>query len=146
MQLYKYFHPDRIDVLAKGIIRFSPPQAFNDPFDMKPNIQGIASQEHWDNRFKETMPKIVQELYRELPSNVREILSLDTVRALAESQREEIVQGEFQFIENMIPYLRSLLETKFVEQRWRAQRSPSVPERSRRHTGSVEAALAGFPI
>jgi tetratricopeptide (TPR) repeat protein len=36
MILYKYFPPDRVDVLRNGMIRFTPPAALNDPFDCSP--------------------------------------------------------------------------------------------------------------
>src|SRR5580704_8300042 len=33
MIVYKYLHPDRIDVLENGMIRFSQPRDLNDPFE-----------------------------------------------------------------------------------------------------------------
>jgi hypothetical protein len=36
MILYKYFTPDRVDVLRNAMIRFTPPAALNDPFDCSP--------------------------------------------------------------------------------------------------------------
>jgi len=36
MTLYKYLHPDRIDLLQNLLIRFTQPGAFNDPFEMQP--------------------------------------------------------------------------------------------------------------
>mgnify|MGYP001445115540 CR=1 FL=1 len=36
MILYKYVPPERIDVLRGGLIAFSPPWLFNDPFEAKP--------------------------------------------------------------------------------------------------------------
>lgn len=36
--LYKYLSGDRIDVLRNRAIRFSPPAAFNDPFDLRPSF------------------------------------------------------------------------------------------------------------
>ena len=36
--LYKYYPPERIDVLGRSILRFSPPTLFNDAFDCVHNI------------------------------------------------------------------------------------------------------------
>ena len=36
MILYKYLPPERIDVLQKGVIAFSDPRTFNDPFEVSP--------------------------------------------------------------------------------------------------------------
>jgi len=44
-RIYKYFPPERIDVLDNGLIRYTPPSAFNDPFDSRPGISAYASKE-----------------------------------------------------------------------------------------------------
>jgi hypothetical protein len=36
MIVYKYLAPDRIDVLAGNLIRFTQPAALNDPFESNP--------------------------------------------------------------------------------------------------------------
>ena len=41
--LYKYFAPDRIDVLQNCRIRFTPPAAFNDPFEFRPVLKTVGS-------------------------------------------------------------------------------------------------------
>lgn len=115
MRLYKYFHPDRVDVLRSGMIRFTPPNAFNDPFDLKPNIQGFASRDYWDTQFKATLTKIVEEQYAELPAEIRSRLPLATVQQLAEAKRPQMETESFQLAEFMTPYLRSIMEAKFEE-------------------------------
>src|SRR5712691_10080500 len=42
MSLYKYVTADRIDILRNGLIRFTQPSAFNDPFECKPFIQSTG--------------------------------------------------------------------------------------------------------
>ena len=39
MIVYKYLHPDRIDVLKNSKIRFTQPDALNDPFESFPSFQ-----------------------------------------------------------------------------------------------------------
>lgn len=39
MNVYKYLHPDRVDVLKNGMLRFSQPAALNDPFEVRPNLE-----------------------------------------------------------------------------------------------------------
>jgi hypothetical protein len=39
MNVYKYLHPDRVDVLQNGMLRFSQPAALNDPFEVRPNLE-----------------------------------------------------------------------------------------------------------
>src|ERR1700693_6098232 len=45
MILYKYFPPERLDVLEKLRIRFSPAISTNDAFELKPLTKGWASKE-----------------------------------------------------------------------------------------------------
>ncbi len=42
MSLYKYVTPERIDILRNGLIRFTQPSAFNDPFECKPVIRSLT--------------------------------------------------------------------------------------------------------
>lgn len=39
MKLYKYVHPDRIDILLNAVIRFSQAEAWNDPYEFQPYYQ-----------------------------------------------------------------------------------------------------------
>jgi hypothetical protein len=53
MRLFKYLHPDRVDVLTGKRIAFSPPKNLNDPFEMKPpmsyaGFMGMSSLEDAD--------------------------------------------------------------------------------------------------
>jgi Protein of unknown function (DUF2971) len=41
MIVYKYLHPERIDVLSNNLIRFTQPAALNDPFEVTPNLSEI---------------------------------------------------------------------------------------------------------
>lgn len=41
MIVYKYLHPDRIDVLRNTQIRFTQPAALNDPFEVMPNLTEV---------------------------------------------------------------------------------------------------------
>jgi hypothetical protein len=45
MNIYKYLHPDRVDVLESLRIRFSPAVSMNDAFELKPLTKGWASPE-----------------------------------------------------------------------------------------------------
>ncbi len=63
MKLYKYLSPERIDVLSSGLIRFTQPALFNDPFEMSPHISAIASEEEIDKIFDAKHERQVQEQY-----------------------------------------------------------------------------------
>ncbi|SDO59033.1 hypothetical protein SAMN04490208_4280 [Pseudomonas poae] len=44
-RLFKYLHPDRVDVLKTGKICFSSPTNLNDPFELKPPLRLYESEE-----------------------------------------------------------------------------------------------------
>lgn len=51
MNLFKYFEPNRIDVLQNLKIRFSPSYAFNDPFESFPYIENLITPEFAEDLF-----------------------------------------------------------------------------------------------
>ena len=46
--IFKYFTEDRIDLLQNGLIKFSPPHEFNDPFEAYPSFKSMAPHETID--------------------------------------------------------------------------------------------------
>lgn len=85
MKLYKYLHPDRIDVLKNRAIRFSPPNAFNDPFEFKPVISGIASDEYVNAYVNENLESIVESELSKIPKHVRNLIPSSKFQEFAES-------------------------------------------------------------
>ena len=43
--VHKYFHEDRVDVIESGMIRFSQPAVFNDPFELRPALSKVLSEQ-----------------------------------------------------------------------------------------------------
>ncbi len=48
MPLYKYVTAERIDVLQNELIRFSQPSALNDPWDMRPHVERVFTDNDLD--------------------------------------------------------------------------------------------------
>ena len=61
MILYKYLHPDRIDVLQNCWIRYTQPEVFNDPFEVKSYIAKISEKLVVENMLKEVIPEVLRE-------------------------------------------------------------------------------------
>ena len=61
MILYKYLQPARVDVLKQKRIRFTQPGDFNDPFEFRPRILAVASEEsvrlHAENNFDQLVDR-----------------------------------------------------------------------------------------
>src|SRR5947208_2106603 len=61
MTLYKYLTGDRIDVLQNRKIRFTQPNAFNDPFEFRPYLEQIARPDHQREMMESEFHKVVNE-------------------------------------------------------------------------------------
>jgi len=66
--LYKYVNEERHSLLLDGLIRFTQPQGFNDPFELKPVVKSLAS----DSRIKTGLDNTIIEVIREQFKNVPE--------------------------------------------------------------------------
>ena len=71
MKLYKYLHPDRIDVLKNQSIRFSPPIAFNDPFEFKPVMSGVASNDFFQKYMDKHLDEVIEDQLTEIPDEIK---------------------------------------------------------------------------
>ncbi len=70
MLLYKYLSDERvINVFEEGLIRFTPPEFFNDPFESLPNVMGAFSKELVDSLF---MGVLNDSTYKWLTQNISE--------------------------------------------------------------------------
>ncbi|WP_105104035.1 DUF2971 domain-containing protein [Microbulbifer pacificus] len=76
-RLFKYLSPARINILSDQLIRYTPLGAFNDPFEGRPEIKGLASKEVALSSFAETIPGELQAVYNYFPAEVRARLSLE---------------------------------------------------------------------
>lgn len=52
MILFKYLGPDRVDVLEQGLIRFTQPKNFNDPFESLPFVDSLLRKKEIDKYLK----------------------------------------------------------------------------------------------
>lgn len=112
MELYKYLKSSvGLDVLQTGLIRFSPPQVFNDPFELKPNIAGFTSIDGLANLSGEKNHQILESEYQGLPSFFKAVLPYDQFVALTEKMLwpESGVQAGTQIL---APYVRKALEDR----------------------------------
>jgi hypothetical protein len=75
-RLFKYLAPSRIGVLSDRLIRYTPLGAFNDPFEGRPEIKELASQEEALSSFAAAAPSELEAAYISLPAEVRASLSL----------------------------------------------------------------------
>ena len=64
-RLYKYFPAERLAVLTNGLVRFTQPGDFNDPFEMRAPIARVMSSDEMHAQLRdETKKKVVEQLQR----------------------------------------------------------------------------------
>jgi hypothetical protein len=58
-RIFKYVSSDRIDILERLLIRFTQPSCFNDPFEMRPSVDG-----HTPEKLDDAQETVNQRMYR----------------------------------------------------------------------------------
>ena len=88
MPLFKYLHPDRIDVIKNLEIRFTPPDALNDPFELRPHFDTIVAEADILANYAQSpvdLKPMVAQAYSMLSDEQRTLLSLDDAMNAIES-------------------------------------------------------------
>jgi len=85
MRLFKYLHPDRTDVLRDSSLRFSSPKVLNDPFELKPHISAVVSQDRLPQDVDRLLPGELAKSYKNLSPLRRALTSEDVYRSFMQS-------------------------------------------------------------
>jgi hypothetical protein len=113
--LYKYFGPDRVDVLASGLIRYTPLGAFNDPFEGQPEVTSLNTEAGTRDLLNAVLPQAAREAYNELPAEARAALPYEFFEQLLVQKMKSNETGFFQSIHGLTPFVQSLMTRKFDE-------------------------------
>lgn len=94
-RLYKYFAPARMSTISDAKMRYSPLGAFNDPFEGRPSITKLMTQERLLGRVEDELEAVWMQEYERLPEAVRQTLPPDqyhqTLRQVMQAKRSEII-------------------------------------------------------
>ena len=91
MSLYKYVHEDRIDILKYGLIRFTFPSAFNDPFEMQPVISAVSTPDSMELAFQNGWEQLLWEQYQDPFNLIKNLISFNQFKQYAKSKKSEVV-------------------------------------------------------
>lgn len=112
MELFKYFKPDiGLQVLTTGLIRFSQASAFNDPFELKPNIVGFGLSDALPVKVAE----VVTSEYERLPAYIKSSMPLEEYLTFAIERIPFVESGVKTGAQHLAPILRQALEER-IEQ------------------------------
>jgi len=115
MRLFKYLHPDRTDVLRDGTIRFSPPTALNDPFELKPHFSAFMRQEKIPLEIARLMPTVVAEDHAKLAPEIQALIPLDLLQAMMTACIPQLTTLAGTGFEMFLEKIPDLFSQKFAE-------------------------------
>jgi hypothetical protein len=104
MKLFKYVAPERVDVLEAGLVRFTPPDALNDPFELKPVFDGLVRQEVGDEMLQESLDKELASGSSQMPPQLKRL-----VYGMANAYRPEANRLLEKMVEAAMPVIREKL-------------------------------------
>jgi len=90
MTLFKYIRPERIDIIENLEIRFTQPDALNDPFELHPHFESIVAEADILANLPQTpvdLRPMVAQAYAMLSEAQRAILPLDAAMQAVEAFR-----------------------------------------------------------
>jgi hypothetical protein len=113
--MYKYLAPERVAVLDEAKLRYTPLGAFNDPFEGRPEITQVSTDEEALQSLAHALPKEAAKVYETLPAEVKQALPfsamLNQLQAYADTKQFE----HLQLFRSLTGMVKSLLHQKFDE-------------------------------
>lgn len=93
-RLYKYFAPERVAVLTQRLVRYTPLGAFNDPFEGRPKVTGLTTQDETISITNDLLLDETRQMYESLQPHVQAAIPFNQVyfkaKALAQEKGAEI--------------------------------------------------------
>lgn len=112
MELYKYVSENRMSIIKDGLIRFTQPQAFNDPFELKPYISTVAKESYIEELINSTFEKLIHQEYDNQPHQIKNSLPLSQYLAFAKSKRPEMLNQMQEIVKKVTPRMGSAIHQR----------------------------------
>ena len=114
-RLYKYFAPERASALDSAMLRYTPQGGFNDPFEGRPEITKLSTDQQVLETFDEIFPEEAKRMYEQLPVPAKALLPFAQFMALmsqfAEAKKPELLLE----LRKLTPLAKSWFHQKFDE-------------------------------
>lgn len=115
LSLFKYFGPERLDVISDQLLRFTPLGDFNDPFEGRPEVTGLTLPNEMMTIFDQIIPEEVKKIYDNLPLAYKETVSYRHLYALARAQLEEKKESILNSVQSFTPIISGFINGKLDE-------------------------------
>ena len=106
-RLFKYLHPDRIDVLEACKICFASPLNLNDPFELKPPIRLYESDDSMWAMVDGLLPDLIEQTLAELPTHLRNRKTKEQIESRARAHMLSKDHGFANILKKLTPLLHS---------------------------------------
>lgn len=113
--LYKYLPPERADVVGNGLLRYTQLGAFNDPFDGRPHLTALGTDEELRASLANIIPEENRRAYDMLSAKVRAQVPFEVFSALAISMAEHGTPSFMERMRNLVPSFQDWLHSKMDE-------------------------------
>lgn len=82
MPIYKYLSSERLDVLGKGTLRATQGNALNDPFELRPFFEQVATSEDLEGHMDAAArsEQIIQNVIEQAPSQLKDHITAEGLR------------------------------------------------------------------
>lgn len=91
--MYKYLDENGVLVLENGTLKFSTARSFNDPFELRPVIDEIATEKEVEFECEKQLDDILDKEYKSLPDSIKSVVSFDSLKKLSESKKPSIISA-----------------------------------------------------
>lgn len=113
--LYKYFAPDRVDVLDRALVRYSPLGAFNDPFEGRPEITALSPDAEAHERFGRLLPQEVRRVCEQFAVSTQRNIPAAQFETLLAKMLSDSEPKLLERLRQLTPMVSGFLNRKFDE-------------------------------
>lgn len=111
--MYKYFGPERLDVLKGCMVRYTPLGAFNDPFEGRPEILSITSSQQAKETLQAAIPDAIKEALNSVPAELKALIPQPMLETFL---RRELAAKESEMLgvlQSFTPKITQLMSSTF---------------------------------
>ncbi|MGE4589048.1 MAG: DUF2971 domain-containing protein [Acidaminococcaceae bacterium] len=113
MLLYKYLTPERIDIIENFMIRYTQPEALNDPLEGKIVFDAITSEYEMEQTFHEEFLKELKNQYKQLPLNIRKMVTFKNFVKRVNQEKPNAYEEFKTLIKSATPDIKTSIRCAF---------------------------------
>jgi hypothetical protein len=111
--MYKYFGPERMDVLKGCMVRYSPLGAFNDPFEGRPEILSVTSSQQAKETLQAVIPEAIKEALDSVPAELKALIPQHMLESWMREQMAAKESEMLGFLQSFTPKITQLMSSTF---------------------------------